>query len=75
MANKEKFFESAIEGKPSHRLCMDFNHPDGIRDFMARAKAEGMLPSESEPLCIFAEGGSSVWLVGQRKKPSIIEVN
>jgi hypothetical protein len=75
MADTSEFYDELIAGKPAHRLCMDFNHPQGIRDFMDRCKAAGILPEGSEPLCIFAEGPSSVWLVGKRKERLIIEVN
>jgi hypothetical protein len=73
-ADKSPFFNELIEGKSTHRLCMDFSHPQGIREFMDKARAAGILPAGSEPLCIFAEGNSSVWLVGKRKQRLIMEV-
>ena len=73
-ADKSEFFDELSRGKPMHRLCMDFSHPGGIREFMDKAKAAGILPPHSEPICIFAEGPSSVWLVGKRKERLIIEV-
>ena len=75
MADKSRFFDDALKGKPTHRLCIDFSSPGGIKNFLAKAKSSGILPSECEPLCIFAEGESSVWLDGKRRQPTILEVN
>jgi hypothetical protein len=76
MADKEQFFEDAVQpGKPNHRLCLDFNHPDGMREFLFKAKSAGILHHEVEPICIFAEGPASVWLIAKRKKQSVIEMN
>ena len=75
MADKTQFFDDALKGKPSHRLCLDFNTPGGMKEFLEKAKASGIIHSSCEPLCIFAEGPSSVWLVGRRKKQSMIDMN
>lgn len=81
-ADKSPFFEELIKGKPTHRLCIDFNHVEGIREFTGKAQAAGLLPDGCEPIVIFSGDepgkpghGSTVWLVGKRKERLIVEVN
>jgi hypothetical protein len=73
MADKSQFYKDLLtDNKERHRLCMDFGHIDNLRDTFAKMKADGLVPSDCEPICIYAEGHNSVWLISKREERTII---